>query len=619
MAKFKNDSELIGKRIKAEPQEPPKTTIDFENSLEGAILNAASSSSLNTGVLESFSTFAESRELEYELIDTMGMDSMVSAAIEMYASDATQSNKDGKIFWVESDDQDVANYVQYLLDKIDFDRNAYKWAYVLTKYGDVYVKLVRDSEFENSYIFGKKKKDNTELKEDVNIIVNRHGDHYADTLDTVRNPGEMFDLVKFGKTIGFIKAPVKVQKDFRSNNELHTYITYKMNKGDVDIYAPTEFVHACLENSFTRSQEDVDIFTVNEDGSDIEESFEVKRGAGILNDGFKTWRQLTLLENSVLLSRITRSSKTRMLQMEVGDMPQNQVANVTSRVKSLLEQKSALEVGSKMSEYVNPGPVENIVILPTKNGKGAITVSELGGDYDPKTLTDLDYWINKFTGSCLKIPKQFLGYTDDNTGFNGGTSLTILNGEYGKLVQKIKDALVKMVTDCINLLLIDKGFPNMINNFVIKMERTVTQKDIDDKSDFSNSLRNISDIMNVLTDLEDKEARLKCIKALLGDVLGNQEINNILQEEIEKLDVEKKDGENPEEKESTEETSPIDFEGIDNSQSSFNPIENTPPSVSEPTEETPSEGETTPVEEPEGSELPSPSDLGVDMTVNPQR
>ena len=628
MAEIKND--LIGKRVKAKPLDPPKTNIDTDKSLENAILNAALSSNLRTDVLESFSTTAQNRETEYELIDTMAMDSIIASAIERYAEDITQTNKKGQIFWVESDDAEVGKYVSYLLDKIDFDRNAYKWAYMLVKYGDVYVHLVRNSEFENSLIFNNKK--SNQLNEDVNIVVNKDNDHYADTLETVRNPNEMFELTKFGKTIGFIKAPINVQKDF-SNKDISSLVTYRIKNNDVDIYAPTEFVHGCLESSYTRCEEELDIFMNDEDfdKSINAETFQVRRGAGILNDLFKVWRQFSLMENSILLSRVTRSSITRAIQMEVGDMPQNQVANVTQRVKTLLEQKSSIETGTKMSEYTNPGPVENIVILPTRNGKGAINMTQIGGDYDPKTLTDLDHFVNKLAGG-LKIPKPLLGFTDDSTGFNGGTSLTILNSDYGKAIKKMQKALIQMVTDAINLILIDKGKNSMINNFKIMMQVPVTQEEIDLKNDLSSSLRNISDIMTTLGDIDDQASRIKILKLLLSETLSNQEITNILSEYIDKLEKDASEDEDKED-EAKEQYEDLDngFDFEEDNDSNF--LNNSPSSEIEEEEFASDTGNVdegtvdddidTEIEEFEDNEkdnnLPSGEDLGIDLTTNQQR
>lgn len=331
------------------------------------------------------------------------------------------------------------------------------------------------------------------------------------------------------------------------------------------------------------------------------------------------------MENSILLSRLTRSSITRAIQMEVGDMPKGEVMTVTNRVKSLLEQKSAIEVGTKMSEYVNPGPVENIVILPTRNGKGAIQMTQIGGDYDPKTLTDLDHFVNKLAGG-LKIPKPLLGFTDDNTGFNGGTSLTILSSDYGKAIKKMQKVLTQMVTDAINLLLMDKGKNAMINNFHIVMQVPVTQEEIDLKSDLSNSLRNVTDIMGTLGDIDDPIAKTKVLKSLLSETLANQEVTNILQDYIEKLEngEDKKDEEPGSEGDLADLGMPSDM-GM-GEESTFSPMGGSPSSAEEEPESTEPEGEAeSETEEPEESNegeeetLPSPSDLGVDLTNNPQR
>ena len=124
MPDIKND--YIGNKVKPEPLDPPKTNVDTDKNLEDAILSAATNSTLKTDVLESFSTMVTNREQEYELIDTMSMDSIIASAIERYAEDITQTNSKGQIFWIESDDKDTAKYVSYLLNRIDFDRNAYK-------------------------------------------------------------------------------------------------------------------------------------------------------------------------------------------------------------------------------------------------------------------------------------------------------------------------------------------------------------------------------------------------------------------------------------------------------------------------------------------------------------
>lgn len=72
-------------------------------------------------------------------------------------------------------------------------------------------------------------------------------------------------------------------------------------------------------------------------------------------------------------------------------MPKPQVKNTLRRVKELIEQKTAINTGISMSEYPNPGPIENNIYLPTHGGQGAVTIGQIGGDVDVKSLADLDY------------------------------------------------------------------------------------------------------------------------------------------------------------------------------------------------------------------------------------
>lgn len=620
----------IGTKVTVKPLDPPQTNIDIDKSLEDAILTSAQGGDLQAGVFEAFSTTAQNRESEYELIDTMAMDSTIAAAIETYAEDITQPNSKGDIIWAESDDAEVGKYVNYLLKKMNVDKQAFSWAYNLTKYGDVYVRLLRESDFKNSRLFSSKKPNKKDLKEDVNINISRENDHYAFTLEMVKNPNEMFELTKFGKSMGYIHAGVNVQKDFSNKNDVTYYTRYRLQKKDVDIYAPTEFVHACLESSTTRAEEELDIFfsTDDYDNRSNAETFQVRRGTGILNDLFKVWRQLSLLENSVLLNRLTRSSIVRAIQMEVGDMPANQVQNVTSRVKNLIENKSALDVGKNMSEYTNPGPMENVIIIPTRNGKGALTINQIGGEVDPKQLTDLDWYNNKLFGG-LKIPKQYFGWTDDSAGFSGGTSLSQYSSRFGKAVKRMQCCLCDMVTDMINLILIDTGYPRYIGRFHIKMQAPVTQEEIDRKQDLSNTLRNISDIMSTLNDVQTTSSKLKILKSLLSECLSDQDITSILQDEIDKLELEESKNQSTDnESNDTPLGNTDDFGGFDAGNDSFENSEPFPsreePTGDEQEDLTDVESENSAIEEPltpetpatEDDNLPSFSDLGVDGTIN---
>jgi hypothetical protein len=315
---------------------------------------------------------------------------------------------------------------------------------------------------------------------------------------------------------------------------------FRLKSADVNVYQADDFVHACLEDNFTRFPESVELF-IDEEGKNAH-SYSVRRGKSLLYDSYKIWREKALLENAALLNRITRSSIVRKVGVEVGDMPKEQVQQTLRRVKEMMEQKSSINVGNSMSEYNNPGPMENNIYFATHGGQGNITVEAVGGDVDVKNLADLDWWNNKFYSS-YGIPKQYFGWTDDGAGFNGGTSLTILSSVYAKGVKRVQNALIQALTDAINLFLLNKGCKSYLNNFTLKMKAPVTQEEIDYRNELTNKITAISSMQGLFTDVEDKIRRLRILKALLASLNYGDALNTEIDEEIKALEKAAEDAE----------------------------------------------------------------------------
>ena len=508
-----------------------------------------------------------------------------------------------------------------MLDTINVDKHIYSWVYSLCKYGDLYLRLYRQSEFVDP-IFGEQEevkypfeeeKDKSKLNEDIIIKAYSKTDKFVHYLEAVSNPAEVFELTRFGKTAGYIKADVGVSLTKNLNKDLQNSVyQYAFNKRDVEVYDATEFVHACLEDNSSRTPEEVKLFITDDtEAQTAGYTYKVRRGQSLLYSVFKIWRELMLLENSILLNRVTKSSIVRIIGVEVGDMPKESVGPHLQGVKSLIEQKVAINNGQYMSEYTNPGPVENNIYVPTRNGIGAITTQQVGGDVDVKSLADLDYFKNKFFGG-LRVPKQYFGDTDDSTGFNGGTSLSIISSRYAKMIKRIQNTMVQAITDAINIMLIDKGLNSYINKFQIHMLPPTTQEEIDRQAALSSEMQMVNDVMNNLTDVENVATRLKIVKAMLSNILTDNEVIDLIQEQIDELE---------EEGEVTDENTDvadIDAESANDESAPFSPRSTPPtPPSGEGNEEAEAEVSVEePAEEGGTENLPSPTELGIDLTDN---
>lgn len=547
---FDNENEKIGQKI--HPMAMPETEVgvDTDNAFFNDIAELGDSTSIDISSINSFAQLSQSRETLYEVLDTMARDSTVASILEIYAEDATEQNEQGQTVWVESSDANIAKYVEFLLNSLNVEKNIYKWVYSLCKYGDLYLKLFRQSDFDDDLI---KEKDvltekfnalsNTKEKVDESIIVKAYkpNDKLVNFVEMVYNPGEMFELTKFGKSYAYIKTnqlPVVQQQD---NPIISSYYMYKMRKRDIEIYNAVSFVHAALTDDTPRIPEQVQIFN-GEDLTDSSASniYTVNRGQSLLYSSYKIWREMMLLENALLLNRLTKSSILRVIEIEVADMPKERVQPYLQRVKTLVEQKTSLDDNNRMSEYTNPGAMENNVYVPTRNGVGAINTQQIGGDVNVRDIADIDYFKNKFYGS-MKIPKQYLGDTDDATGFNGGTSLSIVSSRYAKTVKRIQSTMKQALTDVINILLIDRGLDSYVNRFTLQMQEPVTQEELDKRDSLSSEIQITDDVMRMLGDIEDPIIKLKMLKSLLSKVISNQEVIQLIQDSIDQLEAEQEE------------------------------------------------------------------------------
>ena len=111
-------------------------------------------------------------------------------------------------------------------------------------------------------------------------------------------------------------------------------------------------------------------------------------------------------------------------------------------------------------------------------------------------------------------------------------------------------ALIKSVETIINIFAIKEGLiETHVNNFKVRMTKPVTSEDTRRDELLSNKIRNVGDLLNLINDKEmvDTLPRLKIIAQLMVDYLSQQDIADVLNEIIEKKEIEEEDTEgNPE-------------------------------------------------------------------------
>lgn len=148
-------------------------------------------------------------------------------------------------------------------------------------------------------------------------------------------------------------------------------------------------------------------------------------GDSILRPVYKAFKQQELLEDAIIIYRITRAPERRVFYMDVGKMPPARVKSYLESVKNELKQKKIPSMnqntGSSQVESVyNPQSMtEDFFFAQQANGKGS-RVEVLPGGQGLGELRDLEYFQEKvFRG--LRIPTSYMPKGNgDNPIFNDG-------------------------------------------------------------------------------------------------------------------------------------------------------------------------------------------------------
>lgn len=479
---------------------------------------------LDIASLNEFRTLSDVREQQYKIYDEMKEDSVISAALELYADDSTQYNRDGSIIWVDSDSDnpDIARFGNRIIDMLGLNANAWSHIYCLCLYGDIYLETFSDDTKEEA----PSRKDSYG---NVDLVKRPIGYRLEEYIEMYDNPCELYDITEKGKTVGFIKVN---KDDITDDNIIGSNIYQLQNINKQSVYDPKKFVHISLYNNIDRYPERLILPGIDaKTGENTQYEFKIKRGKSILHDIYKIYQEVKLMEDSILLNRVTRSSIIRLLQVEVGDSTKSQITNIMKRLKQMIEQRTMMNKNEgTFKNQASPGPIDNIIYVPTRNGKGTISMSNIGGDVDIKSIADIDYFSNKLYGG-LKIPKQFLGQNMEGSGLSSGTSLTKLDARYARTIKRIQNAYIQGITTLINIFALDKGLDDYVNNFTVKMVSPSTIEDSERDSTMSERMGLISDFIELLGDQYSDQTVKDVFEYFVDTYLSDNELSEILKKD----------------------------------------------------------------------------------------
>ena len=179
-------------------------------------------------------------------------------------------------------------------------------------------------------------------------------------------------------------------------------------------------------------------------------------GRSMLENGRKIFKQLTLMEDAMLIHRIMRAPEKRVFKIDVGNIPPREVEQFMQRIINKMKKTPVIDQNT--GEYNLKYNVESVTedyFLPVRGGDSGTEIDTLPGLSNNDQIDDIEYLRNKLMAS-LRIPKAFLGYEEGLSG--GKATLAAEDVRFARTIERLQKIIVSELTKIGIVHLYSQGF-----------------------------------------------------------------------------------------------------------------------------------------------------------------
>ena len=386
----------------------------------------------------------------YNQYENMDMDSEINACLDIIAEFSTQMNESNNTpFEVQYNDDPTDHEIDIIRKQLQqwvkmnkLDQRIFKLFRNTIKYGDQI--FVRDPEtFEMYWV---------DMSKVARIIVNEsEGKRPEQYVVRDINPNFQNMTVAAKTTTDYMTNPVTGSVSGAAN--------YTMpNGGSGGGVGNSRFMTAMNETCLDAKH--VIHMSLNE-GLDVFWPF----GRSILENIYKVFKQKELLEDSVLIYRVSRAPERRIFKIDVGNMPSHLAMQFVERVKNEMHQRRIPTVtgggANMMDAAYNPLSINEDYFFPvTAEGRGS-SVDTLAGGSNLGEIDDLKYFNNKMARG-LRVPSSYLptGPDDSDRVMSDGKVGTALIQEFrfNQYCERLQGHIAQKLDDEFKMFLKWRGF-----------------------------------------------------------------------------------------------------------------------------------------------------------------
>ena len=168
----------------------------------------------------------------------------------------------------------------------------------------------------------------------------------------------------------------------------------------------------------------------------------------------RVWKQLSLMEDAMLISRIMRAPERRIFYTDIGNIPSNEVDAYMQRLMDKM--KKVPYIDEQTGEYNLRFNLQNMIedyYIPVRGGDSGTKIDTLAG-MEWTGIDDLEYIKTKMM-AALKIPKAFLGYEE---GISGKATLASEDVRFARTIQRLQRIIASELSKIAIVHLYSQGY-----------------------------------------------------------------------------------------------------------------------------------------------------------------
>ncbi len=365
----------------------------------------------------------------------------LSGGLEIYADDSSLYNTDDEVVSGRTDDQDIQNGLHDLwFRSLDMNSSLWHIVYNTCKYGDAFYEVIPDN-----YKNPKK-------------------------IKHLRFVPPQF-VVRKEEDDNLIEFIVKVSPDTRTPQSGQFYSAAESDEFHLK---PWQMVHFKLDDK------EFDPY-----------------GKSVLEYGRLTFKQMKLIEDAMLIYRITRAPERRVFGIPVGNLPYREAMKRVEDIKTRYRKTPWVDPTSgEVSYNANPLSINDDFFLPRRPDGTGITIDYLPGGQQLGEIDDVRYFKEKILRT-MRIPYSYM--TGELSGDVARTSLSAMDIRFAKTIERVQKQIIKGLEKLAIIELAFKRFSiEEMHSFQVLLTPPSKIYEIQELETFTNKLNTIQTATSII-------------------------------------------------------------------------------------------------------------------------